>query len=59
PQEEKKFALTLRDQIQALLEPPQVESVREMIAKWEPKRKRPSVARGPAKDEPGDQAGTR
>lgn len=59
PEEEKKFALTLRDQIQALLEPPQVESVREMIAKWEPKRKRPPAVRGPAKDDPGDQAGTR
>ncbi|WP_256128262.1 tetratricopeptide repeat protein [Desulfolutivibrio sulfoxidireducens] len=59
PEEDKKYAQALRDQIQALLEQPQVESVREMIAKWEPKRKRPPAGRFQAKDAPGDQAGTR
>ncbi len=57
PEEDQRFASGLRDQIQPLLEPAQVESVREMIATWEPKRKRPSAGRGPARDGSGDQAG--
>jgi TPR repeat protein len=40
-EEDRQYAQSVRDRIQAVMEPAQVESVHQMIAKWEPKRKRP------------------
>jgi len=41
PEEDQKTAQVVRDRILAVMEPSQVESVGQMIAKWEPKRRRP------------------
>jgi len=41
PEEDRQYAQAVRDRIKAVMEPVQVESVNQMIAKWEPKRKRP------------------
>jgi TPR repeat protein len=43
PEEDRQFAQAVRDRIRAVMEPAQVESVNQMIAKWEPKRKRPGA----------------
>ncbi|MEF3696136.1 tetratricopeptide repeat protein [Desulfolutivibrio sp.] len=43
PEEDQKYAQAVRDRIFAVMEPGQVESVGQMIAKWEPKRKRPGA----------------
>jgi TPR repeat protein len=41
PEEDQKYAQAVRDRIFAVMEPAQVESVGQMISRWEPKRKRP------------------
>lgn len=41
PDADRQYAVSVRDGILAVMEPPQVESVNQMIAKWEPKKKRP------------------